>query len=94
MKKILSTLIVIGCLIGGFLIFHSCDNPKIARSFGGTVTINVDPGYKVTEATWKQNGLWYFIEPMEETYTPKTKYLKESSEYGMLEGKVVFKESR
>lgn len=93
MKKILSTLIVIGCLIGGFLIFHSCDN-HIARSFGGTVTINVDPGYKVTEATWKQNELWYFIEPMEETYTPKTKYLKESSEYGMLEGKVIFKESR
>ena len=50
MKKILSTLIVIGCLIGGFLIFHSCDN-HIARSFGGTVTINVDPGYKVTVAT-------------------------------------------
>ena len=96
MKKILSTLIVIGCLIGGFLIFHSCDfcDNHIARSFGGTVTINVDRGYKVTEATWKQNELWYFIEPMEETYTPKTKYLKESSEYGMLEGKVVFKESR
>ena len=56
MKKILSTLIVIGCLIGGFLIFHSCDN-HIARSFGGTVTINVDRGYKVTEATWKQNEL-------------------------------------
>ena len=93
MKKILYTLIVIGCLIEGFLIFHSFDN-HIARSFGGTVTVKVDPGYKVTAATWKQNELWYFIEPMEETYTPKTKYLKESSEYGMLEGKVVFKESR
>lgn len=93
-KKILSSLIVIGCLIGGSgLIFCFYDN-RIARSYGGTVTINVDPGYKVTEATWKQNELWYFIEPMEETYTPKTKYLKESSEYGMLEGKVVFKESR
>lgn len=93
MKKISSTLIVIGCLIGGYLIFHSCDN-QIAREYGGTVTVKVDPGYKVTVATWKQNELWYFIEPMEETYTPKTKYLKESSEYGMLEGKVVFKESR
>lgn len=93
MKKILSTLIVIGCLIGGYLIFHSCDN-HMAREYGGTVTVKVDHGYKVTAATWKQNELWYFIEPMEETYTPKTKYLKESSEYGMLEGKVVFKESR
>ena len=45
MKKILSTLIVIGCLIGGYLIFHSCDN-QIAREYGGTVTVKVDPGYK------------------------------------------------
>ena len=93
MKKILSTLIVIGCLIGGYLIFHSCDN-QIAREYGGTVTVKVDPGYKVTAATWKQNELWYFIEPMEETYTLKTKYLIRKTEYGMLERKVVFKESR
>lgn len=59
MKKILSTLIVIGCLIGGYLIFHSCDN-QIAREYGGTVTVKVDPGYKITAATWKQNELWYF----------------------------------
>ena len=93
MKKILSTLIVIGCLIGGYLIFHSCDNHR-AREYGGTVIVKVDPGYKVTAATWKQNELWYFIEPMEETYTLKTKYLKRKTEYGMLESKVVFKESR
>lgn len=89
MKKVLCLV----AFVASVACFVSCDN-HIARKFGGTVTVKVKKGYKVTEATWKEDQLWYFIEPMDSDYTPKKKEFVESSEYGMLEGKVVFKESR
>lgn len=78
------------------LLFSSCqffDN-RWAKHYGGTMTIKVKKGYKVTEATWKDDQLWYLVEPMDDDYTPKTKEFIENSEYGVLEGKVIFKESR
>lgn len=92
MKKLyLLSAIVAGGL--SMACLTSCDN-HIARKFGGTVTVKVKKGYKVTEATWKDDQLWYFTEPMEDNYEPKKKEFVESSEYGVLEGKVIFKESR
>jgi len=46
------------------------------------------------EATWKEDNLWYLVEPMDSDYVPKTKVFKESSLYGALEGKVIFIENR
>lgn len=89
MKKVLFGVLIIVCVV----LLISCDN-YVARHLGGTVTVEVEPGYKVTSATWKETDLFYFIEPMEEDYTPKTKKFVESSTYGVIEGEVVFKESR
>ena len=75
------------------LAITSCDQ-KIARNFGGTTTIKLDPGQKLIEATWKESSLWYLTEPMESEYEPKTKVFKESSEWRALEGKVIFIETR
>ncbi len=49
---------------------------------------------KLVEATWKENNLWYLVEPMEEDYVPKTKVFIENSNAGMIEGKVTFVETR
>lgn len=76
------------------LMTSSCTENYMAREFGGTVKVEVEPGYKVTSATWKENDLFYFIEPMEEGYTPKEKKFIESSSYGVLESTVIFKESK
>lgn len=76
------------------LALCSCTENYMARAYGGIVEVNVEPGYKVTSATWKETDLFYFIEPMEEGYTPKEKKFIESSSFGILESTVVFKESK
>ena len=76
------------------LIFSSCTEQIRTRAFGGTMEIEIPSGYKVTSATWKETDLFYFLEPMEEGYVPKDKMFIESASYGMLESKIIFKETR
>lgn len=87
MKKIILILTVI-CMA-----FVSCDQ-YTARNFGGETTIKLEPGEKLIEATWKDNDLWYLVEPMDSDYVPKIKIFKESSTMGIMEGEVTFIESR
>lgn len=87
MKKILFTLLGVFCLV-------SCEQ-LVTREFGGTTTVYLEPNEKLIEATWKGDGdLWYLVEPMDSDYAPKTKILKESSMCGVMEGKVIFIETR
>lgn len=78
-----------------FVLLNACTSKQIAKQYGGTVTIEVPKGEKLIECTWKDGGnLWYLTEPMEDDYVPKTKTFREESNYGIMEGKVVFIESR
>lgn len=85
MKKILFCLLAL-CAV-------SCEN-YTTRKLGGTMTIDVEPGYKVTNATFKGDEIWYFIEPMDALYTPKQKKFVEKSKYGALEGTIIFNETK
>ena len=85
MKKILICLAAIAAV--------RCDN-FTTKHFGGTMTIDVEPGYKVTNATFKEEQIWYFVEPMESTYVPTQKKFVEKSMYGALEGTIIFNETR
>ena len=71
----------------------SCEN-YTTRNWGGTMTINVEPGYKVTNATFKGDEIWYFVEPMDSDYTPSQKKFVEKSKYGALEGTIIFNETK
>lgn len=66
----------------------------VSRKLGGDTTIKLEKGEKLVEATWKETSLWYLVEPMDSDYIPKTKVFKESSQFGVLEGKVIFVEQR
>ena len=72
----------------------SCTRQQRARRFGGNIEISIDSGWKLVEATWKDDNLWILIEPMEDDYVPKTKVFKEESSFGIMEGSITFKESR
>lgn len=74
----------------------SCTENTRSRVWGGTMTIELPKGQKLVEATWKGDGnsLWYLTEPMDADYTPKTKVFQEDSRFGVLEGSVVFVESK
>ena len=90
MKKFIFIL----CTIVSMFVMSSCTENVRAKKYGGTYTIKLDPGYKLVEATWKEASLWYLVEPMDSTDTPKTKIFKEDSSLGIIEGKVIFVETR
>ena len=94
MKKKTFFIIVIIMVFMLLMTTSSCTENYIARELGGTLKIEVEPGYKVTSATWKDDDLFYFMEPMEKDYSPKEKKFVESSSYGILESTVIFKESK
>lgn len=77
-----------------FISLVSCDQ-YVTRNLGGNSTIKLEPGEKLVEVTWKDDGdLWYLVEPMDSNYVPKTKIFKESSMVGVIEGSVTFVETR
>ena len=88
MKKIIFCLLAFAMLIA----FESCNS--CTRNWGGSTTIKLEPGEKLIEATWKNNNIWYLVEPMEDDYEPQVKQFKESSNAGLLEGTVTFIETR
>lgn len=87
MKRILFILMTI-------LFFISCTENQMARKFGGTAEIKLPRGEKLLMVTWKETNLFYLTEPMDSNYIPKTKIFREDSNFGLIESKVVFIESR
>ncbi len=91
MKKILTLLVVV--LVA--FAMSSCTEQMRTRDLGGETVIKLEPGQKLIEATWKGDGdLWYLTEPMDSGYEPKTKTFQESSSWGIMEGTVIFIETK
>lgn len=88
MKKI---LIFIALLV---VTTISCTENQKVRNFGGNMTIKLPKGQKIVVATWKDSNLFYMLEPMEDSYIPKTKTFMENSSWGILESTITFVESR
>lgn len=61
---------------------------------GGTATVDLTPNTKLISATWKDAQLWYLTRPMRDDETAETSTLNERSGFGIIEGKVVFKETK
>ena len=66
----------------------------MVKSVGGTINVDVPKGQKLIEATWKGSDIWYLTRPMREDEDPETFTLQEDSNLGIIEGKVIFKESK
>lgn len=67
---------------------------SVAKKMGGTISIDVPKGQKVIEATWKDSDVWYLTRPMRKDEKPETFTFQEDSNFGIIEGKVIFKESK
>ena len=88
MRKTIATVLAIF-----FIMASTCGCQKIARDFGGTVTLKLKPGEKLEEITWKDDStLWYLVRPMREGEHAETHYLKESTDFKALKGTVVIVE--
>lgn len=81
MKKIIGIL-----LISEILCMTGCQS--VARNFGGDIILELEPGLKLEEITWKEDSLWYLTRPMREEEVPEKHVFKQSSEFGVIEGTV------
>lgn len=92
MKK--KIIIFTSCLLLMTILLTGCSENERARAWGGSMTIELEPGQKLEMITWKDNELWYLTRPMWEDEEPETHTFQEESEYGIIEGKVIIKERK
>ena len=83
MKKIIicvSTLLILG----------SCTENRRTKLFGGNETINLPVNCKFINGTWKGDNLWLIYEDT----TTHICYMREKSNWGILEGTIEIKKSK
>lgn len=76
------------------LLLPACTEQARVKMYGGTMTVDLPCGQKLTEVTWKDVDLWYAMRPMRVGEIPETTTFQEQSAFGVLEGNVTFKECR
>lgn len=81
-------------ILAAFALFAGCTDNQRARQFGGTATETLPAGQKLVTATWKQDNLWMLTRPMLASESPETYEFRESSSFGLVQGKVVISESK
>lgn len=80
------------CIILSLGLLTGCDQ-GVARSLGGDMTLELEPGQKLEMITWKEDSLWYLTRPMRDDEEPETHTFQQSSEFGVFEGTVTIIES-
>jgi hypothetical protein len=62
--------------------------------WGGTMKVELEKGQKLVDVTWKETSLWYMTKPMNESDIAETYIFQEESSFGLVEGKVIFIETK
>jgi hypothetical protein len=84
MKKVIAIILVALMLTG----CHTA-----TKDMGGEMTVELNPGQKLEEITWKDSNLWILTRPFREGEEPETHTFYEDSEWGVFEGTVTVIES-
>jgi hypothetical protein len=92
MKRVMKAVTVAVVAMALAWCLTSCTENIRARSWGGTTEVNLPPGQKLVDVTWKGNDLWYMYRPAVEGERIETYVFREDSSFGIMEGKVIFKE--
>lgn len=66
------------CIILSLGLLTGCDQ-GVARSLGGDMTLELEPGQKLEMITWKEDSLWYLTRPMRDDEEPETHTLNINS---------------
>lgn len=95
-KAIIGAIVLIAIFVlwyTGGALWHAFDQ-KWTKTWGGTMYIDLDKGKRIQNATWKEGDhLWMFIVPRAEGEAPgPPREFQEYSKYGVLEGKIIFRE--
>lgn len=87
-------LVIAAALLMMMLSQTGCTDNTMVRHYGFTKTVALPNGVELLQASWYEDGLWYLTAPMDSGYVPKNKTLTEMSKLGLIEGEVVFIESK
>jgi hypothetical protein len=74
------------------LTHTACTDNYRAKSMGGTMTIQLPPGQRLVNVTWKEKEIWYLSRPRVAGEDPITWTFKEKSDLGIQEGTVILQE--
>lgn len=92
-KKFVFANIVLGIIVSVAIALTGCTRQTMTKEFGGTTEIDLDAGLKLEEITWKdKDNLWILTRPMREDEQAEEHCFKESSAFGIVEGKVIIRE--
>lgn len=75
-------------------LMQSCSDQGIARNWGGTYDVELEPNDKLIEVTWKDDELWILTKKMTDTDVPEEYRFYEKSPLGIIEGEVILKETK
>ena len=89
MKRMLALV-----LIGAISLTTLTGCQATTKSWGGSMTLELEPNQKLEEITWKDNDLWYLTRPMTEDDIAETHTFQQSSEFGVFEGTVTIIETK
>ena len=90
MKKKILGLLAAGVLVTGALT--GCQGAT--KSFGGSMTLNLEPNQKLEEITWKDDSLWYLTRPMTDDDIAETHTFQQQSEFSVFDGPITIVESK
>lgn len=85
MKKVIAILLMALMLTG-------CH--ETTKNLGGEMTVELEPGRKLEEITWKESNLWILTRQFREGEEPEIHTFQEDSEWGVWEGTVTIIESK
>lgn len=71
---------------------HGAGSNYAVKYYGGETTVELQPGQKLEEITWKDDSLWILSRPMRNDETAETHKFYEDSQWGVFEGVVTIME--
>lgn len=89
MKKLALVALLLGLFVA---VFTGCNSAT--KSFGGSMTIELEPNTKLELITWKDDSLWYCTRPMRDDEVAETHTYQQQSEFGVFEGTVTIIETK
>lgn len=90
MQKVVCLLLVLSSLV-----LSGCTQNDRTKNFGGKMTVKIQKGKKVVNATWKDDSsLWLLTRPMRPGEEPEVLTFKQESSWGILEGEVALIEEK
>jgi len=88
MKKVITVISISLLLFIAASTLNGCH--ETTKNFGGEMTIELEPGQKLEEITWKDDTtLWILTRPFREDEKPETHMFYADSEWGVFEGQVI-----